>query len=342
MARGFGSTRGVGGTDAIAATVTLTPLQRIATFCYFKRNGSGGGGFGRIWDVASGTAGLYFDSGSTEIIFQYTFSGATGLWRVACPSTAWHSIGVDYDPSSTANDPVIYIDGVSVSVTESVAPSGTGSTDGSSALRWGNRSAGDRGWDGDLARIGWWRNGSPTSGEFASMHGGTDPATIQASTLIYYNTLSSTTTPAVGTNVSVTGTADQTDPTFGGGISGNVTLDAVAPAGTLADGGASGLSGGVTLDAVAPAGTLGVAPGAYSIPALTNWSGSVQAAVTVPWVTFQRLADGVQVLVLADQVTDGSGNLAGTSASLAAGTTYMACGWNADGSSRFAAPVTAT
>ena len=145
--------------------------------------------------------------------------------------------------------------------------------------------------------------------------------------------------------VADTGSIDNwsaTDAAATSDLSGNVTLDDVAPAGTLADGGASGLSGGVTLDAVAPAGTLGVAPGAYSIPALTNWSGSVQAAVTVPWVTFQRLADGVQVLVLADQVTNGSGDLSGTNAALAAGTTYMVCGWNADGSARFARPVTAT
>lgn len=150
----------------------------------------------------------------------------------------------------------------------------------------------------------------------------------------WYGSTRSGSTPSIGAVESV--------PTAPSALSGNVTLDSVSPAGTLADAGATSLSGGVTLDAVAPAGTLGVAPGAYSIPALTNWSGSVQAAVTVPWVTFQRLADGVQVLVLADQVTDGSGNLSGTNAALLTGTTYMTCGWNADGSSRFARPVTAT
>ena len=125
-------------------------------------------------------------------------------------------------------------------------------------------------------------------------------------------------------------------------LSGNVTLDAVAPAGTLADGGATSLSGNVTLDAVAPAGTLGATPAGYLIPALTNWGGSVQASVTVPVVTFLRLSDGVQMLTLTSQTTNGSGDISGTSGSLSTGAAYMAVGWNADGSQRFAVPITAT
>lgn len=66
----------------------------------------------------------------------------------------------------------------------------------------------------------------------------------------------------------VDGAASSTDIGYGAGIgrfdlnigssalSGNVTLDAVAPAGTLADSGSSGLSGGVALDNVAVAGSL--------------------------------------------------------------------------------------
>jgi hypothetical protein len=126
------------------------------------------------------------------------------------------------------------------------------------------------------------------------------------------------------------------------GLSGNVTLDAVAPAGTLADSGASGLSGNVTLDAVAPAGTLGLEPGTVTVPALRNWSGSLQTSVTIPVVTVLSLTTGAQVLALTDQTTDGTtADLAITSTSLVVGTTYMVAGWNADGSQRFAVPLTA-
>lgn len=241
MARGFGSTRGVGSTDAIVATVNLTPSARIAVFAFALRNGNGGGGFGRICEIGASNCAFYYDSGTSELLFQYLWSGSTARWRAAAPASgAFHSVGFDYDPSSTANDPLIYIDGVSVTVTEQTAPSGTANTDGSTALRWGNRNGGDRNWDGDLARIAWWRGGSPTGGEFASMHGGTAPSSIQAGTLIYYNSLSGGTTPSVGTNVSVTGTADRADPTFG-----PTAPVLTSPTGT---GGSLVCSGGVTTD----------------------------------------------------------------------------------------------
>lgn len=218
MARGFGSTRGVSGSDVIVATVNLSPLQPIAGFLFQNRNGGGGGGFGRYFDIETGTCAFYIDNGSNEIVFQYVWSGSTALWRAAHPGSGWHSVGFTYDPSSTANDPVIYVNGSSVTVTEQTAPSGTANSGNSSALRIGNRSAGDRNWDGDLFRVAWWRNGSPTGAEFASMHSGaSEPSAVQASTLIYYNSLSGGTTPSVGTNVGVTGTADQADPTLGGG-----------------------------------------------------------------------------------------------------------------------------
>lgn len=133
------------------------------------------------------------------------------------------------------------------------------------------------------------------------------------------------------------------DPAVGSGaaLAGNVDLGSVVPGGGFGSS-ASDLSGGVTLSDVVAAGTLGSALAAWSVPALTNWSGTLQASVTIPVVTFQRLSDGVQVLVLTSQTTNGAGTLSGTSGSLSAGITYMVCGWNADGSQRFAVPVTAT
>lgn len=125
------------------------------------------------------------------------------------------------------------------------------------------------------------------------------------------------------------------------GLSGNVDLDAVVAAGSLGST-ASGLSGNVSLDAVMAAGTFSMQPGAWSVPGLRNWAGSLQIGVTVPRVSFCRLTDGAQVLVLTNQVTDGSGNLGGVDALLVAGTWYMVTGWNADGSARFALPVQAT
>lgn len=123
-------------------------------------------------------------------------------------------------------------------------------------------------------------------------------------------------------------------------IVGNVTIDDAVPGGELSSS-SSAITGGVVLDDYLPGGALDVPPGTVVIPELRNWGGSLQAGVTVPVVTVCRLTDGVQVLVLTNRVTDGSGNISITSASLIPGTWYMAVGWNADGSSRCARPVQA-
>lgn len=123
-------------------------------------------------------------------------------------------------------------------------------------------------------------------------------------------------------------------------IAGNVTIDDAVPGGELSSS-SSAITGGVVLDDCLPGGALDVPPGTVVIPELRNWGGSLQAGVTVPVVTVCRLTDGVQVLVLTNRVTDGSGNISITSASLIPGTWYMAVGWNADGSSRCARPVQA-
>jgi len=130
----------------------------------------------------------------------------------------------------------------------------------------------------------------------------------------------------------------------GGGadVSGGVTIDNVVAAGSLGSSD-SDLSGGVTLDAVLAAGILGQQPGICVVPALKNWNGSLATSELVPWVTFCRLTDAVQVLILANQTTHAStADLSFTNAALLVGTWYMVIGWNADGSRRFALPVQAT
>lgn len=124
-------------------------------------------------------------------------------------------------------------------------------------------------------------------------------------------------------------------------VSGNITLDPVIAAGSMASS-SSDLSGSVTLDPIMASGSLGLAPGTVSIPGLGNWGGSHSLAVTIPVVTFCRLVDGQQVLTLTNQVTHVStGDLGVTNAALVPGNWYMAIGWNADGSLSFRRPVLA-
>lgn len=85
-----------------------------------------------------------FLSGSNlyEIIFAR--STTAGTWTVAAPSTAaWHSVLITYDAGSAANNPLVYIDAVSVAVTNTVAPAGVWDTtsSGPSRICFGARQA---------------------------------------------------------------------------------------------------------------------------------------------------------------------------------------------------------
>jgi hypothetical protein len=203
---------------------------------------------------------------------------------------------------------------------------------------------------GDIAEVAVWSAGTlPDTTDWTNLAAGAAPETIQSGSLVFHATLLTHTALGVttGQTLSTSGTLatgathpiSRPDASI---LSGTLTLGNIVASGTLSSGSPSALSGTLTLGNIVASGSLGPAAGDWAIPALTNWSGGLQTAVTVPVVVFLGLADGSLVLALTDQTTDGSGNLSGSDASLTPGVTYMACGWNADGSARFALPVTAT
>lgn len=82
--------------------------------------------------------------------FQAGWDGTIGAWYATAPSTStWHLFCVTYDGSATTNDPIFYVDGASVSITEAAAPSGNKNT-GTTEFSIGNRPAGDRAFNGSL------------------------------------------------------------------------------------------------------------------------------------------------------------------------------------------------
>lgn len=168
MARTFGGAA----TDAITTTLTSHATQRsYAIWTY--RTGSGGGGFGRIFDkrTSSGQVELLlFDpTDADRYAYNREFSGGSADWRVNAPSAnAWHHVLVTYDSSSATNDPIIYIDGVSQSLTVDFNASGTANTT-TDAFVIGNRTTGTaRNWAGDLCEFAVW-NRILTAPEAASI-----------------------------------------------------------------------------------------------------------------------------------------------------------------------------
>jgi hypothetical protein len=158
MARGFGATLGVGATDKVVSALATMSAQRSYAIRVLK-NGDGAASNGHIFRQDNAIASLtdLFDYQTNT--FRYASPWTTtevGLWTIVPPSSAvWHSIVVTYDGGSAANDPVIYVDGASVTVTETVAPVGTRIV-GGLVFTLGNAASNNRNWDGSLAEFAVW------------------------------------------------------------------------------------------------------------------------------------------------------------------------------------------
>ena len=214
MARGTGSTLGSGTTDKVVTALTTHATTRsYAIWTY--RNGSGGGNLGRIVEKQTAGAGaerIYSNTGGSVYTYGRNFSTSGAEWNISIPSaSAWHHLVITYDSSSTSNDPVIYLDGTSVTVTEFSAPTGT-IVDNSDAYVLGNRATDNlRVWDGSLAEFAVW-DAILDASEAAALGKGYSPALIRPQSLVEY-------VPLLRDNVSrklaaptITGTAVQPHP----------------------------------------------------------------------------------------------------------------------------------
>ena len=114
--------------------------------------GWGENGYGRIFDKSSSASStgdgwvirMNTDNGGI-INFGQGFTSGRGWWKIPNGSislNAWQHIAVAYDASSTANDPVIYLDGSPVAVTRVDSPSGSIRSDAAINLRLGNFAGG--------------------------------------------------------------------------------------------------------------------------------------------------------------------------------------------------------
>ena len=127
--------------------------------------GWGGNGYGRIFDKSSSPSAtgdgwairLNTDNGGLN--FGQGFSGGRGWWRFAEGAInlgTWQHVAVAYDANSTANDPIVYLNGSPIAVTRVDSPSGSVRSDAAINLRLGAHATGtNQTFDGkiDDARI---------------------------------------------------------------------------------------------------------------------------------------------------------------------------------------------
>lgn len=90
-----------------------------------------------------------------QLSFEQHFPAGSAYWNTSnLLINTWHHFAITYDNSSTSNDPIIYIDGTSVTLSETNTASGTRIDDSSTDLYLGNSSASaDRTFDGYLDDI---------------------------------------------------------------------------------------------------------------------------------------------------------------------------------------------
>lgn len=189
MARGFGSTYGSGTTDKVNTSLSAHATLR-SYHMHVYRNGAGGGNVGRMFQKQTSAGGdivewLVFVNSATAYEYGRKWSGSYAYWRCTAPASgAWKSIGISYDASSTLNDPLMYIDGVSQSVSEVAGPSGTVSTN-SEIYMLGNKYDDANNWDGMLARFAVW-DAILTVDEFAALAKGICPLQIRPQSMVEY------------------------------------------------------------------------------------------------------------------------------------------------------------
>ena len=174
---------GTGSDDAITTNLTAhNTLRSYGLWTY--REGDGESGTGRMFDKRDNDTQVEFFAifgSANQYSYRREWSGSSTDWKIDKPSlNAWHHILIVYDSGDATNDAIIYVDGVSQTVTEANAPSGTPNTN-SSAYLLGNRKAPtdlfNRTWDGRLCEWAVW-NRLLTADEAAILGKGFSPLFI--------------------------------------------------------------------------------------------------------------------------------------------------------------------
>lgn len=189
MSRGFGSTFGAGTTDLIETNFNAPLATNISYSLWFYLNAVGGGTFGHAISINTNSPtrfGLLDSDSLTSLGVYLPWSTTAGQWDFTIPvAQAWTNVVLTYSGSSTANTPIIYVNGIPASVVLATSPSGSYGTGGGN-LYLGNWSTGARNWDGMLAHFALWNGAILTAGEALSLANGMNPLLIRPDSLSTY------------------------------------------------------------------------------------------------------------------------------------------------------------
>ena len=135
-------------TDIISLT-GQTPTD-TSTIALWLRDPSGDGhSLPRVMQWG-GRHDFFVQTSDGKIRYQRNFSTTNGVWIATSGITwsGWRHVAITYD-GNPANDPIFYLDGSSIGVTESTAPVGTPNNSGGT-IAVGNNTTPNRNWGGKV------------------------------------------------------------------------------------------------------------------------------------------------------------------------------------------------
>jgi len=132
----------------------ITDLKTAS--CWIYATSSGENTSGRIIDKFASKS-IFFIDASDRIVFYKLFGVSAGIWASDNSSLAlstWTHVAYTYAmDDNIATNPILYINGVAVTTTESTTPDGTMTSDTGGDLYVGNRSDNARTFDGNIENL---------------------------------------------------------------------------------------------------------------------------------------------------------------------------------------------
>lgn len=125
----------------VPKNASINDIAQFTVRGWFYYGGAGGNNQGRIFDKGGSIKGLAIDYANNRLRFRHGFSTQNGEWNSPTSGLVvgrFYQFQSSYDNSNVANNPVIVIDGTSVTVTRTTVPIGTASLDNASDLYFGN------------------------------------------------------------------------------------------------------------------------------------------------------------------------------------------------------------
>jgi len=140
-----------------------------------RTNASGSSGWLLLLDDVSG--------GACDVYFRQDFSGSNYVIETTAREItvgSWTHVAITYDSSSTTNDAAMYVNGLSVGVTEVNTPTGSSASDSAKNLMFGDLdpafTAARRAFGGNIADVRIY-DAELTSSDIADLYAGTDVQT---------------------------------------------------------------------------------------------------------------------------------------------------------------------